>query len=177
MKTREHGFSLVEVVLAIGIFTFAVVAILGLFGSSIGGVKKLTDRDVLVAAGDAVAGKLEELTRPELAAVPAGSDPAASGRPTFFAYATQDMSASGADQDVPFFVWTNALPQESTVKGARVFRARVFRSYQDASTEFPFAGTNISFPVRVVVDVLAPGQNNESPAMTWSFHRVLVPVQ
>jgi hypothetical protein len=31
--------------------------------------------------------------------------------------------------------------------------------------------------VRIVVDVLSPGQNNESPAMTWSFHRVLVPRQ
>ena len=178
MKTNgEYGFSLVEVVLAIGIFSFAVVAILGLFGSSIGGVKKLADRDVLVAAGDAVAGKLGELTRAELAAVPAGSDPAASGRPTFFAYGPQDLSASGADQDVPFFAWTNALPPASVVKGARIFRARVFRAYRDASIEFPFAGTNLSFPVRVVVDVLAPGQTNESPAMTWSFHRVLVPAQ
>ncbi len=176
-KRATRAFSLVEVVLAIGIFSFAMVAILGLFGSSIGGVKKLADRDVLVAAGDAVAGKLAELKRTELAAVPAGSDPAVSGRPTFFAYAPEDLSASEADQDVPVFEWTNTVPPAAAVKGARVFRARVFRAFSDVVTEVPFAGTNISFPVRVVVDILAPGQNNETPAMTWSFHRVLVPTQ
>lgn len=176
MKSREVlGFSLVEVVLAIGIFSFAMVAILGLFGTSIGGVKKLTDRDVLVAAGSSVGWKLGELTRAELAAVSPGTNLA--GRPVYYVYSPEELMASDSAEDKEFFKWTNTLPSAAEAKGSRVFRAAVYRAYQSAGTEFPFAATNSSFPVRVVVDVLAPGQTSGDPLMSWSFHRTLIPTR
>lgn len=176
MKSRGTcGFSLVEVVLAIGIFSFAMVAILGLFGTSIGGVKKLTDRDVLVAAGNSIGWKLSELTRAELAAVSPGTSLA--GRPVFYVYAPEELLASESSVDKTFFRWTNSLPSASDVRGSRVFRAAVYRANQSAGTEFPFDATNLSFPVRVTVDVLAPGQTSGEPLMSWSFHRTLVPTR
>ncbi len=170
------AFSLVEVVLAIGIFSFAMVAILGLFGSSIGGVKKLADRDVLVAAGSMVAEKWGTLTRAELAGLPPGTNPG--GRPTFYAYASRSPSATDAfatNESLAFT--TNTPPAASEVAGGRVIRDRIFRAQESTSSEFAFGATNVSFPVRVVVDLLAPGQDNETPSMSWSFHRVLVPSQ
>lgn len=173
---QAGGFSLVEVVLAIGIFSFAMVAILGLFGSSIGGVKKLADRDILVAAGGMVAEKLSDLPRAEMAGLPSGTNPA--GRPTFYAYERRALKASdafAANESLAFT--TNTPPPASEVSGGRVIRARIFRARESASSEFAFGATNISFPVRVVVDLLAPGQDNEAPSLSWSFHRVLVPSQ
>lgn len=176
MKVRgTSGFSLVEVVLAIGIFSFAIVAILALFGTSIGGVKKLTDRDVLVAAGGSIAWKLDELTRSELASVPSGTN--LSNRPVFYVYAPEELLASESLMDKTFFQWTNTLPTGRDVKGTRVFRAAVYRAYQNTNLEAKFDTTNVSFPVRVVVDVLAPGQTSGSPLMSWSFHRNLIPSQ
>ncbi len=174
-RDDRQAFSLVEVVLAIGIFSFAMVAILALFGSSIGGVKKLADRDILVAAGSSVAEKLDALTRSNLSSsVPAGTNP--SDRPTFYCFAPDELLASMADTDIPQLSWTtNAPPAPADVNGGRVFRARIFRANETASGEYAFSATNISFPVRVVVDLLAPGQDNETPAMSWSFHRVLLP--
>ncbi len=162
--------------LAIGIFSFAMVAILGLFGSSIGGVKKLADRDVLVSAGSMVAAKLDALTRADLTNLPSGTNP--SGRPTFYAFASNSLSATNAFSTNALLAFsTNTPPPASQVAGGRVIRARIFRAQESASAEFPFGATNVSFPVRVVVDLLAPGQDNETPAMSWSFHRVLVPTK
>jgi hypothetical protein len=179
MNTKKaHGFSLVEVVLAIGIFAFAIVAILGLFGTSIGGVKKLGDRDVLVAAGSSIAEKVAELTRAELLDVPAGASIADEKRPVYYAYAPKELFVADASTDVPVLAWAmDAPPKVADVKGSRVFRAAVYRAYQDSGTEFSFEATKMSFPVRVVVDVMAPGQTSGEPAMTWSFHSVLIPTK
>jgi len=153
-----------------------MVAILGLFGSSIGGVKKLADRDVLVSAGSLVAEKLDTLTRADLTNLPSGTNPA--GRPTFYTYASESPDASDAFATNAILAFsTNATPPASQVAGGRVIRVRVYRAQESPSSEFAFGATNVSFPVRVVVDLLAPGQDNETPSMTWSFHRVLVPTQ
>ncbi|MEM8550132.1 MAG: prepilin-type N-terminal cleavage/methylation domain-containing protein [Verrucomicrobiota bacterium] len=58
MHRRQHsnrpGFSLVEVVLAIGIIAIAVVALLGLFGPTVGGVKQIVDSNRALSVTDAV---------------------------------------------------------------------------------------------------------------------------
>ncbi len=174
----EAGFSLVEVVLALGLFAFAMVAMLGLLGTSIKGVRMLEDRDGLVTAGGAAVEPLARLTRDELTALPTGTDAAAGGRPTFYGYIPSELHASEAGRDVESFRWTNSVPQVSEVKGPRVFRVRVYRAMRDAGSEQTFNATNISFPVRIVVEALAPGQSDPAPgAMSWSFHRIMVPVQ
>lgn len=177
-RSSQAGFSLVEVVLAIGIFSFAIITMLGLFGASIADVRRLANRDISVSAGYAIAEKVGTLTRADLLAVPSGTDPA--GRPTFYAYAPKPAAASDAlsTTDTPVFVWSNSIPPDpANVTDGRVFRATVYRAHQDASTEFPFDATNVAFPVRVVVEVLAPGQSSGPPLTTWCFHRSLIPTQ
>lgn len=177
-RGNQAAFSLVEVVLAIGIFSFAIITMLGLFGASMADVRRLANRDISVSAGNAIAEKVGTLTRAELLAIPAGVAP--EGRPTFYAYAQKPAAASDAlsTTDTPVFVWSNGLPPDpANVRDGRVFRATVYRAHQDASTEFPFDTTNVSFPVRVVVEVLAPGQRNGPPLTTWCFHRSLIPTQ
>ena len=49
-KPNRPAFSLVEVVLAIGILSLAVVALLGLFGPTIGSVKQVVDTNLATAA-------------------------------------------------------------------------------------------------------------------------------
>lgn len=46
----KRAFSLVEVVLAIGVLSLAVVALLGLFGPTIGSVKQVVDSNLATAA-------------------------------------------------------------------------------------------------------------------------------
>lgn len=49
-RSPIKGFSLVEVVLAIGVLSLAVVALLGLFGPTISSVKQVVDNNVATAA-------------------------------------------------------------------------------------------------------------------------------
>ncbi|WOO43387.1 type IV pilus modification PilV family protein [Rubellicoccus peritrichatus] len=48
-KSQARGFSLVEVVLAIGVLSLAVVALLGLFGPTMGSVKQVIDTNQATA--------------------------------------------------------------------------------------------------------------------------------
>jgi hypothetical protein len=176
---RAPGFSLVEVVLAIGIFAFAIVAMLGLFGTSMDGVRRLADRDGVVAASGMVSGELKRLPRGELLAVPSGTDPAASGRPMYFAYPPEALSAEEADRDKVIYAWTQAVPAAADVKGRTVYRVMLYRAYQDATNEYVFDADTVVFPLRVVVDVLAPGQSpgpaDTKPRMSWTFHLAVTP--
>ncbi len=49
-KSTTSAFSLVEVVLAIGVLSLAIVALLGLFGPTIGSVKQVIDTNLATAA-------------------------------------------------------------------------------------------------------------------------------
>ncbi len=170
-----RAFSLLEVVLAIGIFAFALVAVLGLFGASMDGVRKLSDRDLLVAVGGAAASRVSELTRAELLNIPTGRDLTATGRPVLHGYC-EELDQPGVD--APVLTWSTAPPAAGNVKGTRVFRVSVYRALQDATTEFVFdANQTVAFPVRILVELLAPGQTGGAPALSWSFHRTLLPRQ
>lgn len=49
---RRRGFTLVEVVLAVGVLSLSVVALLGLFGPTMGSVKNVVDRSGALAVAD-----------------------------------------------------------------------------------------------------------------------------
>lgn len=174
MISRRHvvrGFSLVEVVLAIGIFAFVVVAVMGLFGSALGGVRDVVDRDGMVAVADSAAERVSGLSRAEIAAIPAGTNLLASGRPLLYGYLGTTPGQTNS------LTWTNISPPVASVQSGRVYRVALYRANLDASTEAVFATTNASYPVRMEISVLAAGQSSTRPAMSWSFHRNLQPRQ
>lgn len=164
-----RGFSLVEVVLAIGIFAFVVVAVMGLFGSALGGVRDVVDRDGMVAVADSAAEQVSMLSRAEIAAVPAGTNLLASGRPLLYGYLGTVPGQTNS------LTWTNVSPPITSVQSGRVYRVALYRANVDASTEATFAQTNASYPVRMEIAVLAAGQSSTRPAMNWTFHRNLQP--
>lgn len=55
---RRIGFTLTEVVLAVGVLSLAIVALVGLFGPTMGAVKEVIDRSGALAVADQVNSKL-----------------------------------------------------------------------------------------------------------------------
>lgn len=159
--------------MAIGIFAIAIVAIMGLFGSSMKGVKSLADRDALSGVVAAVSEQVAALSRADLAAIPAGS--AAGSRPVYYCFSTDVGSPGSASTDTGIIKWTNNPPTGSAAGVGKVFRVTLYRAIDPSFAEYAFSPTNQLFPIQVVVDALAPGQTSGTPDLSWSFHKTVVP--
>ncbi|MEM9227116.1 MAG: prepilin-type N-terminal cleavage/methylation domain-containing protein [Verrucomicrobiota bacterium] len=95
-KHRQEGFSLVEVVLAIGIIAIAVVALLGLFGPTVGGVKQIVDSNRALSVADAVRQYINQDLDFSDITTPLGSD----GEYLLYVWSEQEDSGfTAANQD------------------------------------------------------------------------------
>lgn len=172
MKTRPtrraNGFSLVEVVLAVGIFSFAIVAILVLFGGGSKNTRSLMDRDAAVAAWQSLQSVIATNPRTVIEAVPAGAVSAT--RPEFFA---QFVQATGAGIAPSVEVWTNATGFSPASVDGRLYRARLYRAF-DSGGEVAWTSGAASYPLRVQVDVFPSGAYNPDrpPLETLSMNFV-----
>ena len=88
------GFSLVEVVMALGIFSFAIVAIIALFGGVSKNTRALVDRDAMVAVWQSLSTGITGMSSTNIFAIPSGTG--SPGRPEIFARAVQPGGATNA---------------------------------------------------------------------------------
>ena len=161
---RQSGFSMVEVVLAVGIFSFAILAILALFGGVNKNTRSLVDRDATAAAWQSLSAAIATNPAAVIEAVPAGTSP--SLRPELFARVVRAGSALGMEVRPAPTGFTSTSDE-------RLYRARLYRALT-ASGEAAWAGGRAYYPLRVVVDVFPAGGYNPTnlPMESTAFNFV-----
>jgi type II secretory pathway pseudopilin PulG len=145
-KRASRAFSLVEVVLALGIFSFAIVAIIALFGGVSKNTRSLVDRDATVAVWQSLSAQIAGMSSTNIFAVPSGTGD--SGRPELFARVVQPGGSTNA---VSVEVESAATGFTNAPSDGRIYRARLYR----ALTPTNWAAGQAYYPLRVKVDVFA----------------------
>lgn len=165
---ESRAFSLVEVVLAVGIFSFSIVAILVLFGGVNKNTRSLMDRDAAVAAWQSFRSVIATNPASVIESVPAGAS--SSTRPEFFA---QVVQTPGAGLSPGVEVRTNASGFGPPSADGRLYRARLYRA-SDSGGEVAWPGGAASYPLRVQVDVFPSGiySPDRAPAESTSMNFV-----
>jgi type II secretory pathway pseudopilin PulG len=140
------GFSLVEVVMALGIFSFAIVAIIALFGGVSKNTRSLVDRDATVAIWQSLSSGIAARSSADIHAVPPGTgDP---GRPELFARVVQPGGGTNA---MSVEIETSATGFTNTPSDGRLYRARLYRALS-GTNEAAWLTNQAYYPLRVQVD-------------------------
>ena len=168
---RAAGFSLVEVVLAVGVFSFAIVAMLAVFGSTHKSTRSLMDLDSMMAVRQAVGTALSTLPAPTVYATPAGQDDSAA-RPEIFVWAQTNSTGFALTNTTSAATASSAA---STADG-RIYRARLYRALTGTGGA-EAVWTNASaayFPLFVRIDSFAAGAYSATakPVESSSFNAV-----
>ena len=165
---RPAGFSLVEVVLAVGVFSFAIVAMLAVFGSTHRNTRSLMDLDSMMAVRQAVDAAISTLPAATVYATPAGQADSAT-RPEIFVWAQTNSTG--------IFITnaTNAAAATNSADG-RIHRARLYRALTGTSgAEAVWTNAQAAyFPLRVQLDAFAAGAYSATarPLESSSFNAV-----
>lgn len=165
------GFSLVEVVLALGIFSFAIVAMLAVFGSTHRNTRSLMDLESMMAVRQTVGIAISEMPVSTIFAIPSGQDLSPS-RPEFFVWAQTNSSGYSLTNTSDATIAAAAI---NTADG-RIYRARLYRALAD-SNGAEVAWTNATaayFPLLVRVDSFIAGAYSAAakPLESSSFNAV-----
>ena len=145
----SRAFSLVEVVLALGIFSFAIVAIIALFGGVSKNTRSLVDRDAAVAVWQSLSAQIAGMSSTNLFAVPSGTGD--SGRPEWFARVVQ---TGGSTNAMSVEVESSATGFTNTPSDGRLYRAKLYRALS-GTNETSWASNSAYYPLRVQVDTFA----------------------
>lgn len=147
--TGIRAFSLVEVVMALGIFSFAIVAIIALFSGVSKNTRALVDRDAMVAVWQSLSTGITGMSSINIFAIPSGT--ASSGRPEIFARAVQPGGATNA---MSVEIQNSVTLFTNTQADGRLYRARLYRALS-GTNEAPWLTNQAYYPLRVQVDVFA----------------------
>lgn len=145
----QRGFSLVEVVMALGIFSFAIVAIIALFGGVSKNTRSLVDRDATVAVWQSLSAQIAGMPSTNIFAVPSGTGD--SGRPELFARVVQPGVSTNA---MSVEVESAATGFTNVPSDGRLYRARLYRALS-GTNEAAWLSNSAYYPLRVQVDTFA----------------------
>jgi uncharacterized protein (TIGR02598 family) len=157
-----HGFSLVEVVLALGVAAFCLIAVMGLLSSGLGSNQSAIDQTEAASIARSIAG--------DLRATPATSGTAASISPQFgFSIPAPGQSVPQSYPNVLFFA-EGLLPVGSSAASTAAVNATsdpLFRA--DVTLTSPNAGQRMATMARILVTWPAlTNPNPSSPAQNYS---------
>jgi type II secretory pathway pseudopilin PulG len=163
----HRAFSLVEVVLALGIFSFAMVAVIAMFSGVSKNTRSLVDRDATVAVWQALSAGIAELPSGTISSITTN----ASGQPELFARVVR----AGASTNPLSVAVTNSPTGFTNAADGRLYRATLHRGLSPA---WPTNPAPAYYPLRVKVDVFAAdaytasGTPLESTTlnMIWNVH-------
>ena len=168
---RAVGFSLVEVVLALGIFSFAMVAMLAVFGGTQKNTRSLMDLEAMMAVRQAVVTALDDLPAATVYATPAGQADSAA-RPEIFVWGQTNGTGFSLTNTTSV---TDASSASNTPDG-RIYRARLYRALTGAGgAEAVWTNAKAAyFPLRVQLDAFVAGAYSAtaSPLESSSFNAV-----
>ncbi len=143
---EARAFSLVEVVMALGIFSFAIVTIIALFGGVSKNTRSLVDRDATIAIWQSLSSGIAGMSSTNISAIPTGTGD--SGRPELFARIVQTGTSTSA---MSVEIETSATAFTNTPSDGRLYRARLFRALS-GSNEAVWQTNQAYYPLRVQVD-------------------------
>ena len=137
---KTAAFSLIEVVLAVGIFAFAMVAILGVFSATNNSTRTLLDRDALLTT--------IPIFRKEIQKVDAATIEDCTTTEPVMLYLFKTKNADSLDGKV--YV-TNGTPTAPTgeIKDGRLYRATI-----TAATGGNMTAGRPGYPLQVLIDAL-----------------------
>lgn len=161
----RRAFSLVEVVLAVGIFSFAMVAIIALFSGVSKNTRSLVDRDATVAVWQALSAGIADLPSATISAITTNSQPELFAR----------VVRAGASTNALSVAVTNSATGFTGAADGRLYRATLCRGLSPA---WPTSSAPAYYPLRVKVDVFAADGYGPSNAalesttlnMIWNAH-------
>lgn len=142
----RRGFSLVEVVMALGIFSFAIVAIIALFSGVSKNTRALVDRDAMVAVWQSLSTGITVMSSTNIFAIPSGTG--SPGRPEIFARVVQPGGVTNA---MSVEIETSATGFTNTPSDGRLYRARLYRALS-GTNEAAWLTNQAYYPLRVQVD-------------------------
>ena len=157
LAASPRGFSLVEVVIALGIFSFAMVAIIGLFGGVSKNTRSLVDRDATIAVWQSLSAEIANKDSTNIFSIPSGTGDA--GRPELFARVVQRNGSTTTDP-LSVEIAATATGFTNTPSDGRLYRARLYRALS-GSNEALWQSNQAYYPMRVRVDTFAG--NSYSP--------------
>jgi len=167
---ESAGFSLVEVVLAVGIFSFALVVMLAVFGGTYRNTRSMIDLESLVAVREAAKSAISRMSRSSVFGTPSGEGDS-SNRPEVFLWITQENSTG--------FSITNSTDASALALAeppdSRIYRARLYRALSGVGgAEAGWNATQAAFPLRVQLDAFVDGAYSPSakPVQSSSFNAV-----
>lgn len=161
------AFSLVEVVLALGIFSFAMVAVITLFSGVSKNTRSLVDRDATIAVWQALRAGIAGLPPGTISSITTN----ASGQPELFARVVR----AGASTNALSVAVTNSHTGFNNPADGRLYRATIARGLSPA---WPTNSVPAYYPLQVKVDVFAAdGYASTNAAMEstslnliWNVH-------
>lgn len=163
---QAGGFSLVEVVLALGIFSFAIVVIIALFGGVSKNTRSLVDRDAAIAAWQSLEAAIADMPSSTVFGVPTGTND--SGRPERFARVIRPGSMTNA---MGVEIESAATGFTNTPADGRLYRVRLYRALA-GTNEAAWLPDQAYYPLRVQVDTFVADAyaSTNRPMETTTLH-------
>lgn len=184
-----QGFSLVEVVLAVGIFAFVIVAVMGLIGPTTRSIADIEHRDVAASLGTTILLELRRVSQGQDFDAFGTQIPAATANPNYISLVA---SADGSvvrlfnedNPDDPTLDVNNALdePVPGIHNRDRFFLIRVSRLVMDGvdsddDLEFIPVVAQIFWPLQVPTGAAPPPDHQETDLGAVGTYRVVSPSQ
>lgn len=170
-KLGRTGFSLVEVILALGIFSFSIVAMLSILGGSHKNTLSLMSLDSMVAVRNVVGSAISSLPATTIQAIPEGAGES-TDRPELFVWLLQESSSGYAITNTTNL--TSVASATSTGDG-RIYRARLYRALTEHDgSEAEWSHQQAAYPLRVQLDAFAAGMYSPTakPLESSTFNAV-----
>jgi type II secretory pathway pseudopilin PulG len=166
MKQRSGAFSLVEVVIAVGLFALSILAVVGLLGPILDSIRESEETEIASNLNELIRAELERIPFADIEGFPTGTND------RVVLYASRDLTAiglagAGGAQWRDLLTQLNALASDRQYGDADTF----FRIELRNSEAFPFdQNTHASrtFHIRVYWPMYrrtGPGPNDARPSI------------
>lgn len=158
-----RAFSLVEVVIALGLFAFAIVVILGLFSTVNSNSRALLDSDALLSAWPALDREISRIPRSTIEELPSGED---SPHEIYLLLLHPDGESSPG-KGLEAKVFDSYPPDADRAKApdGRVYRASLRRALPPDGSTWSWDAGRGYYPLRVELDILPAGPSAPAPPL------------
>jgi Tfp pilus assembly protein PilV len=155
LHRNRRGFSLVEVVLALGIFGFAMVAILGLLSTTNNNTRQLLDSDAALTAWPSLRQEIRSLPRATIEGIPEGT----TGGPRMFMIFKPEESGAG----MRAVVRNGDVPEDvADSQDGRLYRVTLQRALDGNGSPSNWSPGRASYPLRVTLEVFQADANPDT---------------